>query len=92
MALQDANGVYLKVTEVHPWRGYVTVNYYKDSDTRANPTRFDNVELDKFRVKNILDIVASVETTGNVIDDMIKGGYEALKTVAPFNDGTWTDV
>ena len=95
MALQNAQGHYLKIETVLLEQKIALCHIYKDVDVRQNPSQFDTPIEQTFDISSKLKAEGeSFVSTGNLFNDVIQVGYAALKNEPPFNGATgetWTD-
>lgn len=94
MALQNQDGVYLKIGTVYLSEGTILLNTYKDADVRANPTDFDVVKSEVVKLDFLHSTADEFVGTGNIRDDLIACAYVAMKKQAPYDNTTdeqWSD-
>lgn len=94
MALENSSNNYLIVADVKQATSVVITHTYKGQATKNAPTDFDAALHQSFHCGKLAAEIDSLVTTGNLLDDLKKAAYLALKNEPPFNGAsgeTWTD-
>jgi hypothetical protein len=94
MALQNQNGIYVRVTNVDILTNRVFIEKYRNAEIRFNTTEFDNIIPDSLHCGKLEEKLNTTPNTGCVKNDLITCGYLALKEEPPYNNSgeeQWID-
>lgn len=91
MALQNSDGVYLKIQRVNLPHDVVVEKYRNHEIRSKGASEFDTVVHDGFYVPGLKDFTDEMaDSKKSIKNNLITAGYKALKELAEFKD--WNDV
>lgn len=96
MALQKADGEYVRVSHVDVEQNRIFIERYRNALVRRNLTEFDNVIQDSIYSAKLDEVLSGKVDADTTRLALMKAGYLALKNEPPYNNADknnqWSDA